>query len=258
MENLAYEVTGSGPGLVLIHGTSSTPHGTWGPCVDELAKSYTVVLPYLPGSGDSPLPTTPIDAATVAEQIACVASRIGFPRFAIGGASLGAPIAMKVAATYPDRVTHLVSVCGYATASPGLRLREQVFEAVLDCDRVTIGRLLLIFGLTEATLSTLPDHAVDTIAAQLGSNLAAGTREQIVLAYTIDVEHELSSISAPTLLIAGTNDNFVDPMHSMVAAERIPNAVLQLMTGGHGLTLEHSEAVATAISWFIDDHAEAE
>ncbi|BBX65680.1 hypothetical protein MSAS_48540 [Mycobacterium saskatchewanense] len=52
--DLAFDVRGSGPGLVLMRGTSSTPAGTWGECVDELAKSHTVVLPYLPGSGDSP------------------------------------------------------------------------------------------------------------------------------------------------------------------------------------------------------------
>lgn len=252
MQNLAYEVAGSGPALVLIHGTSSTPRGTWGPCVDELAKSYTVVLPHLPGSGDSPLPAAAIDAAAVAEQIAFVVSRIGFRRFAVAGASLGAPLAMKVAAMYGDRVTHLVSVCGYARARASLRLREQVFEAVLDCDSTTIGRLLLIFGLTEATLGGLPDDALDAMAAHLGANLAPGTREQIVLAYTIDVEGDLGLISAPTLLVAGTDDNFVDAAHSEFAAQRIPNAVLKLMAGGHGLTLERGEAVADAITSFIN------
>ncbi|ORW96536.1 hypothetical protein AWB92_06185 [Mycobacterium sp. IEC1808] len=221
--------------------------------MDILAKSFTVVLPYLPGSGESPLPAAPIEAATVAEQIVRLVSRIGVRRFAVAGASLGAPIAMKVAAMYPDRVTHLVSVCGYAKARPSLRLREQVFEAVLAADSTTIGRLLLIFGLTEATLTSLSDDALDTLATQLGSNLAAGTREQIVLAYTIDVEHELTSIYAPALFIAGTEDNFVDQAHSAEAAQRIPTAVLKLMAGGHGLTLERSEAITEAITSFIND-----
>ncbi|OBK52146.1 hypothetical protein A5657_17105 [Mycobacterium kubicae] len=251
MQHLAYEVAGTGPGLVLIHGTSSTPHGTWGSCVEALAKSHTVVLPYLPGSGDSPLPAAPIEAATVAAQIVAVTSRVGLRRFAIAGASLGGPLAMKVAAMYPERVIHLVSVCGYAKARPSLRLREQVFEAVLNLDSVTIGRLLLVLGLTDATLANLPDDALDAMAEHLGSNLAAGTREQIVLAYTIDVEQDLSSICAPTLLIAGTDDNFVDAAHSEYAARHIPGATLQLMAGGHGLTLEHSEAVAEAITTFV-------
>ncbi|MEE6179101.1 alpha/beta fold hydrolase [Mycobacterium sp. 050134] len=254
LRELAFELKGSGPGLVLIHGTGSTPAGTWGSCVDELAKSHTVVLPYLPGSGDSPLPAGPLAADAVAEQIVAVTARAGLPRFAVAGASLGGPIAMKVAATYPDRVTHLVSVCGYAKARASLRIREQVFEAVLGLDATTIGRLLLIFGLTETTLSTLPGDALTGLAARLGSNLAPGTREQIVLAYTIDVEKDLESITAPTLLIAGGDDNFVAPSHSERAAQRIAGATLRPMDGGHGLQLESSAQVVAAITAFLAHH----
>jgi len=252
VQELAYEVTGAGPGLVLVHGTSSTPAGTWGPCIDELAKSHTVVLPYLPGSGDSPLPDGPIDVAVVAEQIVAVTSLLGLSRFAIAGASLGGPVAMKVAAMFPDRVTHLVSVCGYASARPSLRLREQVFEAVLDLDSITIGRLLLVLGIADEVLADMGADGADAFAAHLGANLAHGTRAQIVLAYTVDVERDLDAISAPVLLIAGTDDNFVDPVHSTLVARRIPSAVFTPMAGGHGLTLERGAAVVDAITAFID------
>ena len=58
---LAYDIQGSGPGLVLLHGTSSTGAGSWGTLLDALAADHTVVLPDLPGSGKSPLPDGPLD-----------------------------------------------------------------------------------------------------------------------------------------------------------------------------------------------------
>lgn len=60
---------------------------------------------------------------------------------------------------------------------------------------------------------------VDVIGKLL---LCFGTREQIVLAYTIDVERDLGSITAPTLMIGASNDNFVDVAHSVHASKGIP------------------------------------
>ncbi|MFJ6076302.1 alpha/beta fold hydrolase [Streptomyces sp. NPDC093065] len=65
---LAYETRGSGPGLLLLHGTSSTGTGSWGTLLDALAAGHTVVAPDLPGSGNSPLPVGPLDLDTVADQ----------------------------------------------------------------------------------------------------------------------------------------------------------------------------------------------
>jgi pimeloyl-ACP methyl ester carboxylesterase len=251
MQELAFDVQGSGSGLVLVHGTSSTPVGTWGPCIPELARSHTVVMPYLPGSGDSPLPDGPLDVGEIAEQIADVATRAGFEKFAVAGASLGGPIAMKVAAAFPDRVTHLVSVCGYARPRAGLRLREQVFEAVLPLGSEAVGRLLLIFGLTDRTAAVLPEDVLDAMATQIGSSLAPGTAEQIVLSYTVDVDADLSTIGVPTLVIAGTQDNFVDPVHSVLVAERIAGAELLEIEGGHGVAMERTDDVVRAIRKLI-------
>jgi pimeloyl-ACP methyl ester carboxylesterase len=251
MQELAFDKEGSGPALVLIHGTSSTPVGSWGACVPELAKTHTVVQPYLPGSGASPLPDGPIDAAVVAEQIAAVADRAGLDRFAVCGASLGGPIAMKVAATFPQRVSHLVSVCGYASARPSLRFREQLFEAVLPLGNVVVGKLLLSLAMSDQALAGIPADVLDTTAAQIGAGLAPGSAEQIVLSYTIDVEQDLASITAPTLIIGAINDGFVDITHSVLAADAIPGAVLLRLEGPHGITHERSAVVVEAITRFV-------
>ncbi|WBB69060.1 alpha/beta hydrolase [Micromonospora sp. WMMD812] len=248
MQELAFETCGTGPALILVHGTSSTPIGTWGPAVQELAKSYTLLLPYLPGSGDSPLPGAPLNAEVIASQIVDVATRAGHDRFAIAGASLGGPLAIKVAARYRERVTHLASVNGFSRPRACLRLRQQIFDAVLPLGPDVTGKALLLFGLTDQAAESLPEQTLNDMARHIGSSLAPGTKEQIALTCAIDVDADLASITAPTLLVVGTQDNFVDPIHSAHLAERIPGADILLLDGGHGVVMEQTEQVVRAIT----------
>jgi len=43
MQELAVEKIGSGSPLVLLHGTNSTVHETWGPCLAELDTEMMLV-----------------------------------------------------------------------------------------------------------------------------------------------------------------------------------------------------------------------
>jgi pimeloyl-ACP methyl ester carboxylesterase len=82
---LSYEVRGTGPGLVVLHGTGSTGLGSWGTVIDQLAAEHTVVLPDLPGSGNSPLPDGPLGIDVIADQIVATARAAGLREFAVAG-----------------------------------------------------------------------------------------------------------------------------------------------------------------------------
>lgn len=60
MSELAYDVRGSGPALVLVHGLASSRQ-CWDLVVADLADDFTVYAVDLPGHGESdPLPQTPV------------------------------------------------------------------------------------------------------------------------------------------------------------------------------------------------------
>ncbi|MYV55038.1 alpha/beta hydrolase [Streptomyces sp. SID3212] len=206
MSKLAFEVQGRGPGLMLVHGTGSTPAGTWGPCIAELAASHTV-LAALPGSGDSALPDdAELNIGEIASQMADVAAEAGRDRFAIAGASLGGPIAVKVAAMFLERITHLVSVCGFARPRAGLRLRQEIYRDVLPPGAASVGRVLLLFGLTEEAAAQMPEEMLQDMIGLVGSSPSPRTRQQIALTLAIDVEADLALVWAPSLIIAGVLD----------------------------------------------------
>ena len=47
---LSMTTAGSGPAVVLIHGTGADAESNWGPLIATLSTSYTVFAPNLPGA----------------------------------------------------------------------------------------------------------------------------------------------------------------------------------------------------------------
>jgi 3-oxoadipate enol-lactonase len=73
-----------------------------------------------------------------------------------------------------------------------------------------------------------------------------------------DTLDDLSRITAPTLVIAGTDDELVDARNSPLLAERIPGARLHMFPGlRHGFTGERPDEVNAVILEFLADHARA-
>ena len=60
---LHYVMGGKGDPVVLLHGWPETWYG-WHHLMPALAKNYTVIVPYLPGLGDSSKPPTGYDSKT--------------------------------------------------------------------------------------------------------------------------------------------------------------------------------------------------
>jgi pimeloyl-ACP methyl ester carboxylesterase len=109
---VAFYRTGSGSPLLLIHGLGGD-RAVWAPVVDALAQRRDVITVDLPGFGASaPLAngTVPSPPA-LARAIAGMLDELGLDRAGIGGNSLGAWVALELAAL--ERAT---SVCCIAPA----------------------------------------------------------------------------------------------------------------------------------------------
>jgi len=249
---LSYERRGSGPGLVLVHGTGSTGLGSWGTVIDQLASNHTVVLPNLPGSGASPLPGMPLAIESIADQIVATARAAGLDSFAVAGASLGAPVAIKVAARHRERVRGLATVVGYARLRTTLRLNLEVWAALHARGDEDLGKFLTSLSFSEEYLAALPPAAVQQITERFGGAPTAGTAAQIAFTLGIDVWADLKDVHVPTLVIGATGDRFVSLEHSAELAQGIAGARLVHVTGGHASILEDPKRTQEALSGFLD------
>jgi pimeloyl-ACP methyl ester carboxylesterase len=107
---LAYEITGSGEPVVLIHGFTLDRH-MWDPQVQAFATRYRLVAYDLRGHGDSAGAERPF---TGYGDLLDLLDSLRIERATIIGLSAGSELAINFAIAHPQRVNRLV------LASPGL------------------------------------------------------------------------------------------------------------------------------------------
>ncbi len=93
---LAYDRSGAGPTLVLVHGIGSR-RGVWKPVAPLLAGGREVLAVDLPGFGDSPVLDEPPTVEALARALATWWEELGIERPHVAGNSLGGGIALELA-----------------------------------------------------------------------------------------------------------------------------------------------------------------
>ncbi|WP_205696367.1 alpha/beta fold hydrolase [Conexibacter sp. SYSU D00693] len=92
---IAYREAGTGPGLVLVH-SAGLSHREWEPVVEHLAHRFRVVLPDLPGHGDSEdRPRHPWTLDWMARVLAAFCEDTAGARPLVGGHGLGAELLLR-------------------------------------------------------------------------------------------------------------------------------------------------------------------
>ena len=101
-----HDVQGKGPALVLVHAGIADSR-MWEPQLGSFSDSHTVVRLDLPGFGNSPIETNPVNyRGSVAEAL----DAAGVERAAVVGTSLGGMVALDLALDSPERVSALILV----------------------------------------------------------------------------------------------------------------------------------------------------
>ncbi len=105
-----------GPVVLLLHGFPTSSH-MYRDLIPELAGRYRVIAPDLPGFGNTVTPprgkfTYTFDA--LADVIAAFVDALGLTRYALYIFDYGAPVGLRLALRYPERVSAIVSQNGNA------------------------------------------------------------------------------------------------------------------------------------------------
>jgi 2-hydroxy-6-oxonona-2,4-dienedioate hydrolase len=117
--DVVWRVWGTGPPLVLLHGgTGSWMH--WIRNVEDLARDFMVLVPDIPGSGESGNPPAPISASSIGATLAGGVAQLIGPQtgFAVAGFSMGGLIAGYLVRHAGARAQCLVLVGATGTGAP--------------------------------------------------------------------------------------------------------------------------------------------
>lgn len=97
---------GKGDPVVLLHGWPQTSH-EWRKLAPLLAGRYRLVMPDLPGLGDSSIPKDGYNKKTIAADLVEMCARLKLERFHLVGHDWGGPTAFALACAMPDAVRSL-------------------------------------------------------------------------------------------------------------------------------------------------------
>jgi pimeloyl-ACP methyl ester carboxylesterase len=120
----------TGPVVVCVHGLTAN-HTCWASVADVLSPARRLIAYDLRGRGESDKPEHGYSLMHHTEDLLGLLDHFGLEKAVLVGHSLGAHIAVRFAATYPERVDRLVLVDG------GIDVRHEVLESL----RPAINRL---------------------------------------------------------------------------------------------------------------------
>ena len=255
-DGLEYLDEGSGPTLLLVHGSAAACEFWWS-VVPALAGDFRVVAPSLPGFGTSPrLAGPPRDLGPYADAVAALLREIGAEPAVVAGHSLGGLVCARLATEHPQMVRTLVLVDSGGVAMGRIRLalivrallavgavvrRPRVTRAILRRPglrrRLFARALYKPDALDAATFATLLRGAV---APGLSDAVVAGAHEQETLS--------VPKIAVPITVIWGRNDRILPLRLGVDLVARVPSAVLDVIDdAGHAPMLEQPEAFVAAL-----------
>lgn len=180
------------------------------------------------------------------------------PRFIAVGFSLGAIVALHIAARAPERVAALVLIAGNARAVPAADCPMRRAMADLAPEDL-VGNVLWPRSVAPSRLN---DAALRTSIIAMARAAPPDTlRQQTELALTRnDKRARLASMAMPALVLGGARDAIAPPLLQQELAGGLPCATLRMIAeAGHFLPLEAPDACATALGdWLTTGHTPIE
>lgn len=244
------QVSGRGPGLLLLHGTGASTH-TWRDLLPLLADTFTVIAPDLPGHGFTELPgARDMSLPGMARGVAALCRTLDVSPAAGLGHSAGAAILARQCLDGCLPLEQLISLNGALLPFPGVSghlfgplarmmtlssLFARMFAHQVSNDPRLIPRMIAETGsridqrgtALYRRLAGNPVHVQATLTMMGNWDL-----------HTLDAQ--LGKLRTPVVLVTGAQDHTVPPSRARRVAAMLPNARLKVLPGlGH---LAHEEA----------------
>lgn len=260
---LEVEATGSGPGLVLVHGFGGAKED-FALHVPALATAHRVVTFDHRGHGasDGPADLGAYSLDRLAADTVAVADAVGFDTFRLLGHSMGGMVARRVVLAQPDRVEALVLMNTSPGPVPGISVELVEYGARLALEEGEEGMDALKRAQDELDPLGSPAYRrllveqpgykdfQDRKWAALSPYMWAALAME--LATQPDQVDALLDVDTPTLVMVGEQDeSFLEP--SRQAAAALPDAQLVVIANaGHSPQFEAPTEWRETLLAFLD------
>ena len=252
-EEFHYEITGSGPTLLLVTGLAGTA-SYWKPNVEALSRHYKVICYDHRGTGASVRTEGSYSIEGLTDDLVGLLDALGEKTVLFVGHSTGGAIGQVLAARHPDRVSRMVLYASWATLCPQMALAMEMRVKLLKAygpamyHRASPAFLFPPRYVCENWAAIEPALARNAELSTTATILEA--RVNAVLAF--DGRAYLPDIQCPTLVLVARDDNLTPLESSEELARGIPGAELQVLSyGAHAVSQTEPEVFNKAVLTFL-------
>ena len=253
--NTSYIKAGQGQAILFIHGVGLCADA-WQQQIDTLERQASLYAIDLPGHGNSPpLHHAEADLMSYCQQVKLFIDHVIDDSVILVGHSLGALIAVEMAALYPKSIKGVIAISGVYQRSPEavaavLARAQQLATSPPDHDS-SYSTLIRWFGEN-------PSNEHRRMAEQCQNWLNQSSRAGYAAAYSVfaaqsGVKTEsLEKLAIPCLFITGTNDPNSTPRMSEQMAQAVQAGEACIINEArHMLQMTHADEVNNEIARFI-------
>ena len=214
---LVYWQGGGGPPLVLLHGSGDAA-GTYATVAPDLMGDYRLLIPDLPGHGESEPAEGVLPFATIVGGLEALLDATDLEGPVLAGNSMGAWLAMLYAHKHPDRVERVVAING------GAILGEPSDIRLMPGNREEARASMA--AIRDPSSPPIADEVLDDIVRRAGSGPIFRMMQDLggMMAYLLN--GKLGEISTPVEMLWGESDqlmklSYAERMHAGLPRSRI-------------------------------------
>jgi pimeloyl-ACP methyl ester carboxylesterase len=259
--NLAYDVTGDGPPLVLVH-EAIADRRMWDDCLPAFAAHRRVIRYDMRGFGETVV--TEDVPHSYRRDLIDLLDHLGIDRAAVVGASMAGQIMTDAAIEFPDRFAALVPV---ASGLSGGDFATTPEEDAADAEAGRLEEARDWEALVEAELRMWVD-GLGQAPNRVAPSIRDRVREMDLAAYRAHADEpgdqvirlrppaagRLGEIRAPTLVIVGDLDAPSTQASCRAIAHGVAGARLVVMEGvAHAMMMERPAEFAAIVESFLDE-----
>ncbi len=255
---VAWDAFGSGPPIVLVHGTPSWSY-LWRNVVPVVARGSTVYVFDLPGYGDSPPPEDgDVSIASHAIALGELLQQWRLDAPAIAGHDIGGAIVLRAHLLQQRRFRRLALIDAVVLA-PWITPTTRHIQAHLDVYRTMPEHIFE--QVTEAHLRTAVQRGFEAEAFAAYHGRWRGVEGQAAYLqkvahfdeeHTRELEPLLGTIDVPSLIVWGAQDAWLHPSLARRLGDLIPGSDVQLIADAGHFAMEDAPAeVARALLEFF-------
>jgi 3-oxoadipate enol-lactonase len=240
--------TGSGTPLILLHSLLSD-RGSFDAIAPELAKSFRVIVPELPGFGRSQAVGGGL--ADVADRMAEAVREAGDDAIVLGN-GYGGFVALQMAIRHPGMASRFIFAdCGAAFSEGGREAFRNMAAASKAKGLAAITDIAMRRLFAPEFQAANPELMAERRAAFLRTDEDVFRAACAQLA-ELDLRSELHKVTGPALVLVGEQDEATPPPMSHELAAGLPDARLKIIPGcAHVPQLQSPRVFLDAIADFL-------